>query len=162
MTTRDLADDDALLDPHVERAQDQACLEFAAGKIDRATARARLIELGLMPEIVDEGLDEQEKERCRMPLYMCTACGSVDNTATGGYWEQELRAYKAGKKFEPLCSACNPDIGAWHGKFERRSAGGYVSDLRGFLYTADEATNRAKHMGPFKPVALPASRPNIE
>jgi hypothetical protein len=91
-----------------------------------------------------------------MPLYMCTKCGTVENTALGGYWRQEMEAMEAGKKHEPLCSACDPELGEWHGRFKRRSAAGYVQTARGHLYTVAESTSMAKHMGPFAPVVLPS------
>ena len=92
-----------------------------------------------------------------MPLYMCSKCGSVDNTATGGFWHQEYKAIKAKQPVEPLCSACNPDMGKWHDQFPRRSAEGMVRDKRGFVYTQEEADNYFKHLGPSKPVVLPAT-----
>ena len=51
-----------------------------------------------------------------MPLYMCSKCGSVDNTACGGYWRQEMEANYS-KDFKPLCSSCYPEMGKWHGDF---------------------------------------------
>lgn len=91
-----------------------------------------------------------------MPLYMCSKCGSVENTALGGYWRQQMEAFEAAKPHEPLCSACDPDLGEWHGYFPRRSAAGYVQTKRGHLFTVAESTDRAKHMGPFEPVVLPS------
>lgn len=41
-----------------EDQQDAVAADYAAGRIDRATARDRLILLGLQADIVDEGLDE--------------------------------------------------------------------------------------------------------
>lgn len=90
-----------------------------------------------------------------MPLYMCTKCGLVENTALGGFWRQQMEAVEAGKKHDPLCSACDPEIGAWHGSFPQRSAAGYVQTKGGHLYTIAESLDRAKHMGPFMPVVLP-------
>jgi hypothetical protein len=89
-----------------------------------------------------------------MPLFMCTKCGSVENTALSRYWQTEMEAYERGRKHDPLCSACDPEIAAWHGQFERKSAAGYFQTGRGHLYTEAETTGRAKHMGPFKPVVL--------
>lgn len=91
-----------------------------------------------------------------MPLFMCRKCGSVENTALSNYWTTEMEAYRAGKRHEPLCSACDPEIGAWHGQFERRLATDYVQNRSKHLYTKAEAEDRAKHMGPFTPVVLPA------
>lgn len=90
-----------------------------------------------------------------MPLYMCSKCGSVENTALGGYWRQQMEAFESKKKHAPLCSACDPELGAWHGEFERKSATGYVQDKSGHLYTVQQSVDRDKHMGPFTPVVLP-------
>lgn len=90
-----------------------------------------------------------------MPLYMCRKCGSVDNTATGGYWAQQMNAHDAQRQHEPLCSACDPAVGSWHNLFPRRRAEGYVQDKNGYLYLPEEADGYFKHMGPFKPVPLP-------
>ena len=62
-----------------------------------------------------------------MPLFRCSRCGCVENTALSNYW---VRGNKPA-----LCAACDPDIGEWHGAFARRSAteAGYVEDDRGFL-----------------------------
>jgi len=57
-----------------------------------------------------------------MPLYACSKCRSVDNTAVGGYWAQQMQACEAGTKHQALCSACDPEIGQWHNKFPRQSA----------------------------------------
>jgi hypothetical protein len=90
-----------------------------------------------------------------MPLYMCRACGSVDNTATGEYWRQQMDAHEAGAPFEPKCSAC--DTGKWHGEFERRSADGFLTDKSDrYVYSPQEAEGYFKHLGPFHPVTLPA------
>ena len=57
-----------------------------------------------------------------MPLYACSKCQTVENTALGGYWEQQIDAAEAGKQHEPLCSGCDPKIGKWHGRFPRNRA----------------------------------------
>lgn len=58
-----------------------------------------------------------------MPLFKCSKCGCVENTACCYYWVR-----KPGEP--PLCSVCDPAIGQWHGLFERRDAdgAGYVPD----------------------------------
>ncbi|HLH92043.1 MAG TPA: hypothetical protein VKX28_26725 [Xanthobacteraceae bacterium] len=96
-----------------------------------------------------------------MPLFMCTKCGCVDNTALAEYWNQErdwLAATAnavARPRFEPQCSQCLTS--RWHGQFPRKLAEGYVSDQRGrYIYTPEQAAGSASHMGPFKPVVLPA------
>lgn len=57
---------------------ERVCLDFADGKIDRATARARLIAIGMVAEIVDEGLDEQESTKPTLRsarIIVCPHCG---------------------------------------------------------------------------------------
>jgi len=46
-----------------------------------------------------------------MSLFVCDACGCVDNTALTRYW---LRG-----DGRALCSACDPAVGRWHGRFPR-------------------------------------------
>jgi hypothetical protein len=46
-----------------------------------------------------------------MPLFNCSRCGVVENTALGAYWNER-------RKNEPvLCSECA--TGEWHGKFSK-------------------------------------------
>ena len=47
-----------------------------------------------------------------MSLFACSKCKTIDNTATSGYWFR-------GEGQPPLCSACDPAIGKWHGCFRR-------------------------------------------
>ena len=47
-----------------------------------------------------------------MSLFVCQECRTIENTACSHFW---LRGEKPA-----LCSACDPEIGAWHGIFERR------------------------------------------
>ena len=51
-----------------------------------------------------------------MPLYECTVCHSIDNTALTNFWDARLHDQPL------LCSACDPEIGQWHGKFPRETA----------------------------------------
>jgi hypothetical protein len=47
-----------------------------------------------------------------MPLFNCSKCGAVENTALGAYWWNR-------RKGKPvLCSEC--DTGKWHGMFPKR------------------------------------------
>lgn len=49
-----------------------------------------------------------------MPLFECAECHSVDNTALTNFW------FSTQMENNPaLCSACDPEIGEWHGKFPR-------------------------------------------
>lgn len=49
-----------------------------------------------------------------MPLFTCTRCQAVENTALGYYWN----ARREGR--EPLCSECA--TGTWHGVFPKKIA----------------------------------------
>jgi hypothetical protein len=80
-----------------------------------------------------------------MPLFRCTECGCVENTACSHYAVRE--------RGEPaLCSECDPAIGKWHGLFEKGSAEGYLVGNDGFLYSKEELDGghldwRKKHQG---------------
>ena len=49
-----------------------------------------------------------------MPLFECSQCGAVDNTALGNFWERESKGLLR------LCTEC--DEGKWHGVFPKRNA----------------------------------------
>jgi hypothetical protein len=49
-----------------------------------------------------------------MPLFECSKCHVVDNTALGNFWYIVMAEGKPA-----LCAQCDPEIGAWHGKFDR-------------------------------------------
>ena len=52
-----------------------------------------------------------------MPLFVCTKCNGIDNTATsGGYWGEDVK----------LCSECK--TGEWHGRFDQRQ---YAEEVDG-------------------------------
>lgn len=70
-----------------------------------------------------------------MPLYMCSRCKCVDNTATGDYWGQQFDARQSGAAFVPLCAECR--TGQWHGAFAKRPAEGMLAEEGGFLWPAD-------------------------
>lgn len=67
-----------------------------------------------------------------MPIFACSKCGAVENTALSRYWMRVLKDPKP----PPLCSECDPEIGKWHGAFPKESAKdhGYVQGPDGFLY----------------------------
>ena len=46
-----------------------------------------------------------------MPLFNCTKCGALENTALGAFWRNRRKAIPV------LCSEC--DTGEWHGEFEK-------------------------------------------
>lgn len=62
-----------------------------------------------------------------MPLYCCTKCGCVENTALSNYWATDDHT-------EALCTECDPAIAAWHGVFQKRSAVGMLVDDLGLLW----------------------------
>ena len=62
-----------------------------------------------------------------MPLFACSKCNCVEDTALSHYWGARLRQTAA------LCSACDPAIGKWHAEFPRESADAFVNDRDGFL-----------------------------
>lgn len=37
-----------------------------------------------------------------------------------------------------MCSECDPGIGKWHGKFEKKAAAGYLVDQSGHLWSRGE------------------------
>ena len=65
-----------------------------------------------------------------MPLFRCDKCGCVENTALSNYWMRH-------KADEHLCSECDPEIGEWHGRFEKRSADGMLIDQIGHLWSRE-------------------------
>lgn len=50
-----------------------------------------------------------------MSLFVCDECETVENTATSRYWLRNVDG-----DGRALCSACDPEIGRWHGMFPRR------------------------------------------
>lgn len=73
-----------------------------------------------------------------MPVFICSKCNMMDNTALSGYWAMQ---YLSGddEEFKPLCSLCNPDIRRWHGEFERGpKPDDHVIGPDGFVYHKDD------------------------
>jgi len=66
-----------------------------------------------------------------MPLFKCTKCGVIENTATSNFWIT---------KEPPLCSQCDPAIGKWHGIFDRKPAAGMKIGSDGLLYSPEEVS----------------------
>jgi hypothetical protein len=62
-----------------------------------------------------------------MPLFPCSKCNCIEDTALCHYWSARLRQTPA------FCSACDPAIGKWHGEFPKESAQGWIHDRGGFL-----------------------------
>ena len=63
-----------------------------------------------------------------MSIFICQSCKSLENTALCLYW------FALCKNTPKLCSACDPKIKKWHGRFPQRPIdlkkekveGGYV------------------------------------
>lgn len=72
-----------------------------------------------------------------MSLFKCEKCGCIENTAVSNY---VINFYK---KKPILCSECDPEIGKWHGEFEKRSAIGMILDSDGFLHTKEEINSES-------------------
>lgn len=68
-----------------------------------------------------------------MPLFKCSKCGAIENTALGNYWIESRN------KKPVLCSECGPE-GKWHGKFEKRDAdaAGFIQGDDGYYYKPEE------------------------
>ena len=65
-----------------------------------------------------------------MSLFACSECNAVEHTALSRYW------FRVHNNEPKLCSACDPQIGGWHGAFPKRTVVevGYVEGPDGFLY----------------------------
>lgn len=50
-----------------------------------------------------------------MPLYECSKCHAVENTALTNFW---FHHFHDGPQ---LCSECDPEYGEWHGKFPKQT-----------------------------------------
>ncbi len=55
-----------------------------------------------------------------MPLFKCDQCGCVENTACSGFWHREWDQRDGTGDGRALCSECDPQIGKWHARFEKR------------------------------------------
>jgi hypothetical protein len=78
-----------------------------------------------------DGFGGTDKYGGMMPLFRCEECGSVENTACCSYWLRK----NDGELL--LCSECDPDIGEWHGKFEKRPADRMLIDQNGHLWSCE-------------------------
>lgn len=56
-----------------------------------------------------------------MPLFECSQCHAVDNTAITNFWWDVMHEGKS-----QLCSECDPAIGKWHGRFPKTPADEYT------------------------------------
>ena len=70
-----------------------------------------------------------------MPLFECTECHALENTALCNYW---TRAFDG---LPPVCSACDPELKRWHGLFDKRETTDEDRGEPGFRHKAfDEGT----------------------
>lgn len=68
-----------------------------------------------------------------MPLFECTKCKTIDNTALdGNYWMAQLNKEPA------LCTECV--TGEWHGEFDKEQLTGsdFVLGSDGYVYRESE------------------------
>lgn len=80
-----------------------------------------------------------------MSIFRCEGCRCMENTATSNFWTRTTLQ-------PPLCSACDPEIGRWHGRFPRQPAAGMLLGSDGFLYSQEEFDSgqldwRIRHQG---------------
>ena len=82
-----------------------------------------------------------------MPLFQCSRCGCVENTAVSNYWAQ-VYMYRQ----KPLCVECKS--GKWHDLFPKEDAAatGYCLGADGFLYGPEENPHHTTIVGPVPPV----------
>ena len=74
-----------------------------------------------------------------MPLFRCSECGCVENTAFSDFWLQ-----RDFEKITPKCSECR--TGKWHERFPKRSASGYLIDQEGFLWSGNDPSAKPTHI----------------
>jgi hypothetical protein len=65
-----------------------------------------------------------------MPIFKCSKCGCIENTALCDYW------WDVHKEKNPICSECS--TGKWYGKFEKQVAKDMLVDRDGFLWDKNE------------------------
>lgn len=91
-----------------------------------------------------------------MALYRCEACGCVENTASGFYYDTDDERWPPAVRGKKLCSACGPATSAdgtgtgwgyWHGLFPQRSASGMHVDAYGHLWSAQAVAAGAVPVG---------------
>jgi len=75
-----------------------------------------------------------------MPIFQCSKCRCVENTAVSNYWTRTITKIKNGEETESpaICSECDPEIGKWHNYFPKHSVIGYLITDQGFLYTKEQ------------------------
>lgn len=81
-----------------------------------------------------------------MPLFACSKCETVENTATGHFWGRQMQGLPV------LCSECG-EAGVWHGKFRQRKADAtcFVNAAGHLIFPEEHASGDFKHLGPWTP-----------
>lgn len=84
-----------------------------------------------------------------MPIFLCSKCGVIENTALSNYWTRDWDVEATQPVPPPLCSQCDPAIGKWHGAFERQQMPvDHVVGPDGFVYQkTDPYLKRLKEEG---------------
>ena len=72
-----------------------------------------------------------------MSIFRCSKCGCIENTAFSFHFNHfDDKQY--------LCSECDPEIGKWHGAFDKVSAEGYFFDETHYIYSPEEVDPDSK------------------
>lgn len=92
-----------------------------------------------------------------MPLFRCSKCGCVENTALGWYWARTLKSTPEQWQ-KPLCSEHAPKFidgkfsdqeeGVWHGKFPQESATGWWVDQSMLIWHPSDMLGAPHAYGP--------------
>ncbi len=99
-----------------------------------------------------------------MPLFACTKCDTVDNTAVSDYWIQQKEHFELSgtrEGFRALCSACR--LGKWHGEFTRRTVqqAKMIEDAQGFLVDDPRDADATKMFAELIAVCCPSEQLRI-
>lgn len=93
-----------------------------------------------------------------MPMFICTKCSGIENTACGRVQYKDTGAhagiFEDQAKTDALCSECKPRTdrgrypgGAWHGEFPKEIATEEIVLARGLW---PHGNNGFMHLGPFE------------
>jgi hypothetical protein len=78
-----------------------------------------------------------------MSLFQCSKCGCGEDTSLCHYWATRLR------EMAPICSACDPAVGKWHGEFPREPfALRYKSEIECWLGQSIEIVGKLSRNQP--------------
>jgi hypothetical protein len=83
--------------------------------------------------MVDECDPKTYEQKKNMSLFVCDACGVIENTSLGRYWTKDSEyLWAEDNRCKALCSECAPltyksgnatkYIGKWHARFEKKIA----------------------------------------